>query len=105
GAQQMARDLARKLGVVPTPPASDTSLQDQAKAYAALQTKAGAEFDKAYILHEIAYHQSAIDAVKGTLLPAIKNEEIKAMMLGMLPAFEQHLAMTKAVAKKLGITP
>ena len=101
--QQMGRDLATKLNIIPTPPDGDTSIMTQAKAISELQSKRGADFDKAYLLHEIAFHQSVIDAIKGTLLPAISNPELKALFLNVLPGFEHHLAETKAAAKKLGI--
>ncbi len=101
--QQMGRDLAKKLGVIPTPPDDDTSAEDQAKAVALLQSKSGGEFDMAYLQHEIKFHQSVIDAIKGTLLPAIENGELRALVNKVLPGFEHHLAETKAAAKKLGI--
>ena len=101
--QQMGRDLAKRLGIIPTPPDNDTSITSQAKAVAILQSKSGADFDKAYLKHEIAFHQSVITAIKGTLLPAIKNEQFKALVTKVLPGFEHHLAETKATAKKLGI--
>ncbi len=102
---QMGRDLAKKLGITPTPPANDTSVANQEKALAILKSKSGPEFDKAYLQHEIAFHQSVIDAIKGTLLPAIKNEQLKALVNKVLPGFEHHLAATKSAAAKLGVTP
>ena len=101
--QQMGRDLAKKLGIIPTPPDADTSVADQAKTVSLLQSKYGPEFDKAYLQHEIAFHQSVIDAIKGVLLPAIRNDELKKLVETVLPGFEKHLAATKAEAKKLGI--
>lgn len=101
--QQMGRDLARKLGVVPMPPADDTAPEANAKAYAQLQYAAGADFDRAYLTHEIAFHQSVIDAIKGTLLPAITAPELRELVTKVLPGFEHHLAATKAAAEKLGI--
>lgn len=100
--QQMGRDLAVKLKIVPTPPDHDTSVADQARAVAALQSKAGADFDKAYLRHEVAFHQSVVDAIKGTLLPAIKNDELRNLLKTVLPGFERHLAATREVARKLG---
>ncbi|WP_051299871.1 DUF4142 domain-containing protein [Methylobacter luteus] len=102
--QQMGRDLAKKLNIVPIPPDNDASASDHAKTVALLQSKSGSEFDEAYLQHEIAFHQSVIDAVKGTLLPAISNAEFSALVKKVLPGFEQHLTETKAVAKKLGVT-
>jgi putative membrane protein len=101
--QQMGRELAGKLGVIPTPPVKDASAENLAKTVALLQSKSGAEFDEAYLRHEISFHQSAIDAIKSTLLPAVKNEELKKLINKVLPGFEHHLAATKAAASKLGI--
>lgn len=101
--QQMGRDVAKKLGVVATPPANDSSAQELAQTVAALQAKAGPEFDRAYLRHEMSFHQSVIDALKGNLLPAVKSEEFKALFRKVLPGFERHLAATMAAAQKLGM--
>jgi putative membrane protein len=101
--QQMGRELAKKLDIIPTPPDNDSSVADHAKTVALLQSKTGSEFDKAYLRHEIAFHQSVVDAIKGTLLPAIHNKELKELVNNVLPGFEHHLAETKAVAKKMKI--
>lgn len=103
--QQMGRELARKLNVIPAPPDNDTSAEAHAKAIAALQSKSGTDFDAAYLRHEIAFHASVIDAVKGTLLPAAENEELRALIKKVLPGFEHHLAATKEAARKLGVKP
>ncbi len=103
--QQSWRDLAKKLGIIPTPPSDDASAERLAKTVALLQSKSGAEFDKAYLKHELVFHQSVIEAIKGTLLPAIKNEQFRTLVTQALPAFEHHLAHTKVVAKKLGVQP
>lgn len=101
--QQMGRDLARKQGIVVLPPDNDTALEAQAAAYAMLQAKSGAEFDRAYLAHEVAFHQGVVDAIKGTLLPAIADPEVKALVTKVLPGFEHHLAETKKVAASLGV--
>jgi putative membrane protein len=48
-------------------------------------------FDKAYIDHEVEYHQQVIDAIDKTLIPSAKNEELKALLVKERPAFEAHL--------------
>ncbi len=101
--QQMGRDLAKKLNIVPTPPDNDKSVVDHANTVSHLQSKSGAEFDRAYLKHEIAFHQSVINVLRGTLLPAIKNSELKKLVKDVLPGFELHLAATKAAAKKLRV--
>lgn len=101
--QQMGRDLAKKLELMPTPPDNDTSVADCARAVALLQSKTGVDFDKAYLHYEVTFHQSVVDAVKKTLLPAIKNDELRNLINAVLPGFEHHLAATKAVAMKMGV--
>jgi putative membrane protein len=99
--QQMGRTLGKNLGIIAVPPDNDTALADQAKAYAALQAVPPADFDQAYLLHEIAFHQAVIDAVKGTLLPSITHPDLKALVTKVLPGFEHHLAATRQVAARL----
>ena len=100
--QQMMRDLARKLAITPVPPDSDSNAGDHARAIALLQDKSGADFDRAYLLHEIEFHSATVNAVKQTLLPTIQNGEFKALVQKVLPGFEHHLAETAEVAHKLG---
>src|SRR6185295_10046593 len=84
--QQMGRDLARKLRVTPTPPDNDTSVADYARTVALLQSKSGADFDKAYLQYEVAFHQSVVDAIKDTLLPAATNAELRKLLNTVLNA-------------------
>jgi len=90
--RQQGRDLAKKLGVTPTPPANDNSAEMQAKVMKELRSKSGADFDRAYLQHEVAFHQAVIDAVTKTLLPAIQNQELKTFVTNVAPAFQAHLA-------------
>jgi len=101
--QHTARELAKKLRVDVTPPADDESASALAAAIETLQSKPAAAFDRAYIAHELVFHQSAIDAVKGTLLPAARNTELRALLKTALGGFEHHLAETRRVADKLGV--
>jgi putative membrane protein len=100
--RQQGRDLATRLGVTPTPPADQSSAKAHAEAMATLRAKKGADFDRAFLDHEVAFHQAVIDAVKGTLLPAIQNAELKELVIKVAPAFEAHRAMAADMRKKLG---
>lgn len=99
--RQMGRDLAAKLGVTPTPPADDASAAAHAKAMAELRSKRGADFDHAFLRHEIAFHKSVIDAVTTTLLPAIQNAELKALVEKVAPAFQAHMLAADNLDKQL----
>jgi putative membrane protein len=99
--RQQGRDLTAKLGVTPTPPKDDQSAKDHAAAMARLRSLQGAEFDRAFLQYEAAFHQAVIDAVTTTLLPAIQNPELKALVEEVAPAFQAHLKMAQELEKKL----
>ena len=100
--RQLGRDLAHKLHVTPTPPGKDFALYiDHVSAMKTLRTTRGKAFDKAYIDHEVSYHQAVIDAVTTQLLPATKNAELKALEEKVAPNFQAHLAAGKEVQGKL----
>jgi putative membrane protein len=99
--RQLGRDLAKRLGVTPTPPADDASAKAHADAMATLRGLRGAEFDHAFLQHEAAFHKSVLDAVRTTLLPAIKNEELKALVVKVAPAFEAHMIAAQNLDKQL----
>ena len=99
--RQQGRDLAARLGVTPTPPKNDQSAKDHAAALARLRGLKGAEFDRAFLQHEAAFHKAVIEAVTGTLLPAIENAELKALVEKVAPAFQAHMTMAQQLEKKL----
>jgi putative membrane protein len=103
--RQMGRDLAKKLGVTPTPPAGDATAKTQAEAMTALRGKRGTDFDRALIQHEVAFHKSVIDAIQSTLLPAIQNKELKALVEKVIPAFQAHLLVAQRLERELGTGP
>jgi len=100
--RQQGRDLAKKLGVTPTPPKDTLGTHEQHEAMQQLQSLSGDDFDRAYLRHEVEYHKAVIAAVTGTLLPAIKNAELKAFVEKTAPAFQGHLAAAEKLAKKHG---
>ena len=68
---------------------------------ARLRALKGAEFDRAFLRHEIDFHQAVIDAINGTLLPAIQNDELKALVEKIAPAFHAHMVMAQQMEKTL----
>jgi putative membrane protein len=99
--RQLGRDLAKKLGVTPTPPQDDASAKAHAAAMASLRAKNGADFDRAFLRHEVAFHKAVIDAIQGTLLPAVRNEELRALVVKVAPAFQAHMLGAQNLEKKL----
>jgi putative membrane protein len=60
-----------------------------------LKTIKGKTFDKAYIDHEVAYHEQVIEAMDKVLIPGAKNDELKALLVKVRPAFVSHLEHAK----------
>jgi putative membrane protein len=102
--QQQGRDLAKRLGVTPTPPKQNPLAPDHEAALKALRAKSGAAFDQAYAAEEVRYHQQVLDAVSGTLLPAIRNADLKAFVEKVGPAFKGHLEAAKQLQRQLRTT-
>ena len=101
GVRQQGRDLAKKLGLKLNPPMNGQMAKDHVAALNRLKGLKGAAFDKAYVDHEVAYHQAVIDAVTQTLLPATKNAELKGLIESVAPAFMAHLEGAKALQARL----
>src|SRR5438477_7274494 len=101
-AQQMITDhtavnkqagaLAKKLGVKP----EDSPTSQSLKTGAAENTKnlkglKGATFDKAYVAHEVAYHEQVLDAIDKVLIPSAKNAELKNLIVKVRPAIAAQI--------------
>jgi putative membrane protein len=99
---KQAKDLVTKLGVTPVDNDLSKKLKsDAAKTYSSLKSKKGAEFDRAYVDNEVAYHQAVISVIDTMLIPAAQNAELKALLQQVLPAFVAHLEHAKEVQSKL----
>ncbi|EEA03251.1 conserved hypothetical protein [Burkholderia sp. H160] len=97
-----AADLVHKLGVTPeTNPTSDSLKQGGKTNIANLKSLQGAKFDRAYIDHEVTYHEQVIDALDKTLIPSAQNAELKALLVKVRPAFVAHLDHAKQVQASL----
>lgn len=102
GVNKSATALVTKLKVKPEDNPTSQSLKDGGiKNVDNLKTLKGAAFDKAYIDHEVAYHQQVVDAVDKTLIPGAKNEELKALLVKVRPAFVAHLEHAKQLQSSL----
>lgn len=89
--RQQGRDLAKKLGVTPTPPKDFGMAKDHEAAMKELRAAKGKEFDRAFLQHEVNFHKAVIDAVNQTLLPAIQNQQLKDLVTRVAPAFQAHM--------------
>ncbi|MEO8133408.1 MAG: DUF4142 domain-containing protein [Betaproteobacteria bacterium] len=51
--------------------------------------------------HEVVYHQTVLDAIDKVLIPNAKNEELKALIVKVRPAFVAHLEHAKMMQSSL----
>jgi putative membrane protein len=101
-AEDMARDhatvndkalaLVKKLNVTP---------EDAAEKRAELSKLSGAEFDKAYVANEAAYHKTVNGALETTLIPSASNPELKSLLQTGLKIFQGHQQHAEEVAAAL----
>src|SRR5439155_754931 len=103
GVNKQATELVTKLKVKPEENDTSKSIKRGGDDnLAKLKDLKGADFDRAYIAHEVTYHQTVIDALDKTLVPNAKNEELKALLIKVRPAFVAHLEHAKTIEAKMG---
>jgi putative membrane protein len=99
---KQATDLVTKLNVTPEEnPTSQALRQGGEQTLAQLQGLTGAAYDKAYIDHEVQFHQQVIDAVDQQLIPNAQNAELKTLLEQVRPALQGHLEMAKQIQGQL----
>jgi putative membrane protein len=103
GVNKSATELVTKLKVKPEPNDTSASLKKGGdENIAKLKKLSGKDFDKAYIDNEVTYHQAVLDALDKTLVPSARNEELKALLVKVRPAFVAHLDHAKHLQSQLG---
>jgi len=98
-----AADLAGRLHLTPEDNPTAQSLKKGGDDNVAhLKTLSGAAFDRAYVDHEVAYHEAVLKALDSTLIPSASNADLKALMVKVRPAFVAHLDHAKMLQARLG---
>jgi putative membrane protein len=97
-----ATELAGRLHLTPEDNPTAQSLKKGGDDNVAnLKTLSGAAFDKAYVDHEVAYHEAVLGALDSTLIPSASNADLKALMVKVRPAFVAHLDHAKMLQAQL----
>jgi putative membrane protein len=103
--RKQGRDLAKKLSLTPALPAGDSSQaaaqhwQDSLNAM-----PKGAAWDKAYIDHEVTYHQAVLQTAQ-TAQGAAQNAELKDLITKAAPNIQAHLTKAQDIQGKLNAAP
>jgi putative membrane protein len=100
---QQAGALAKKLGVKPEDNATSKSLKEgAAENIDKLKKLKDGQFDKAYVDHEVVYHEQVLGAIDKVLIPGAQNAELKGLIEKVRPAIQAHLDHAKHVQADLG---
>jgi len=99
---KQALDLVKKLKVTPEDNDTSKTLSKQAtEKLAELAKLKGAEYDKAYVANEVAYHKAVNGALETQLIPSASNTELKSLLQTGLKIFQGHQQHAEQVAAKL----
>jgi putative membrane protein len=99
---KQALDLVKKLKVTPEDNDTSKSLSKNAAAkLAELAKLKGADFDKAYVANEVAYHKAVDSALETSLIPSASNAELKGLLQTGLKIFQGHEQHAEHVAAEM----
>jgi putative membrane protein len=103
--RKAGQDLATKLKLTPAMPAGDTSQTAAQNWQNNLNSMpAGPDWDKAYIDHEVTYHQSVLQTAQAAL-GAAQDSSLKALITKAAPNIEAHLKHAQSIQTKLNAAP
>lgn len=101
--QEQLKALAQKLNLnLTSAQGGDIGAADSTALPDDLQSRSGAEFDKAFVRHEIEEHQANIEKIKSQMIPAAQNQQIKTYLQKTVTDMEGHLAALKQVQQQIG---
>jgi putative membrane protein len=99
---KQALDLVTKLKVMPEDNDTSRALTKQAADKRAELSKLnGADFDKAYVANEVAFHKTVNGALETTLIPSANNPELKSLLQTGLKIFQGHQQHAEQLAAAL----
>lgn len=101
-ANQQAAQIAQQAAL--TPAESDMGRQIKMAADStsqALQAMSGADFDRAYVAHEVQMHQQVLDALDQQLIPNAQNPQLKDLLQKVRPTIDSHLQQIQQIQAKL----
>ncbi len=101
GVNSAATALATRLQVTPVDDALSFDLRDDAETKRLrFRDLEGFAFDSAYASNEVTYHETLLATIDGTLLPAVRHAELRALLVQVRPAVEAHLGHARQLAAR-----
>jgi putative membrane protein len=102
-ARDEVRDLGKKLNVEVKVADDDPMKTAFNKKVEGLKALDGKAFDKAFVDHEVTFHQAAIDKIKA-MEPEAVSPDVKSLLTRTLGAVQSHLQLAKALQSKIVAT-
>lgn len=75
-------------------------LNEEKEINKSFKTLNGRDFERAYLDHAVAYHESVISAFKESLIPQVTNLDFKQLFLDFLTIMEEHLEEAQQLKSK-----
>lgn len=96
------RELAGRVNIAPVSSDDSRDLRSDADdALRTLQSKSGAEFDRAYIDGEVDMHERVLRALDDKLIPAADNAELRTALQQTRTVVAQHLERARQIQSTL----
>jgi putative membrane protein len=94
--------LSKKLKIKPVENELSTEKKAESDAgMAKLEKISGSEFDKEYMMTQIAMHEKTLNELDGTILPAVKNKKLKKMLEKTRSTVAKHLYDAQRIQLRL----
>jgi putative membrane protein len=101
-ANEQAAQIAQRSGLQPADnPISQQMMSAHQRAKQDLQARNGADFDKAYIAHEVQMHQQVLNSLDQTLIPNAQNAELKSLLQQVRTTVDGHLKRAQDIQTQL----
>jgi putative membrane protein len=92
------RKLASRLDLTPREDDISRLLRDQSAARRdTLRTLSGREFDSAYVVNEVRFHQEILIAIDRVFLPSARQPALRDYVTTLRPVISAHLAHAERV--------
>lgn len=103
--QQMQQMLqAKGMTMQPNQPAQ-AAMQATAATVANLSQRTGADFDRAYMMHQVEAHRWTLTSLDQSLIPSTRDAEMRTFLSGKVrPAVAMHLEMAQRLNTSVGGT-
>jgi putative membrane protein len=93
GVNGLVIELLRKLDLAAEDNTMSLDLRDEsANRRDILRELSGFAFDSTYMENEVSYHQKFLASIDQVMLPAVRNGEMRSLLVSIRPAVAAHLA-------------